>query len=778
MKLAAVITAFNEGDEVQKTVESLAGSVKDPEMKVRGVLVDDGSKDGSCASSISAYPSLISIPHDQSQGVGRSRNDGVLAALDWGADVVSFHDGHMRFTPFENPPLRGDVEGAGVLEALARKAIESGAIVCSKAKGWWYGEDHPEVKAGRKKAGEEHSFVAWGADMHWNIKNGLQPKYRVYLPEEKPEWMRVPCPMGACYVMSRETIEKLMAPTGRLWDDVAGRWGFSEQALAVKAFLLDIPILVSRDLQTHHLYRSKNPVPHAAEEVWKNCCFSMAALLSKETFDRRFRRYCEIRLGKNETDTIYKEARKTGGEEQTTEKERRIFTDLCGRGAPITAPHPDHAWLDGLAEHCASTTLTPQAPPLRILQWRPGESTLLLASWFPNSQIRCLEWEKHRASNWGPILKDLPNVNLLRVPLASWADPTSSKHIKPDERFDLITIGGEMQDECRAVAEGLLAPGGRIIVNPTADRLQVEDAERRRAAEELAAFQQQNKPQSAQRAQRTEKDGANGNKILDLPSSATSASSAVRKPSVTVLLLNWQRPENIGPILGCLAAQTARPKIVLWNNGDPISVSSDKGPPMPLERHQLVSHVVRSSKNLGCMPRWWLAAQADTEFVCSLDDDLLLADPRVLEDAMEAQRTLCPNGIVGFFGWEPVPGKSYKDARHINGAADGKDRRVDLIKGRFMVFQTRLLQRVLLAHPALTGQADMLRRCDDVYLNFSIGQGERAAHLVPGALGKRWKEIRDEQGRGLESQPGHWEERDRMVRLMMDHYWGEPRKGA
>ena len=786
MRIAAVITAFNEGEEVRKTVESLAGSINHHDTTFEAIVVDDGSKDGSCQDSslLTTDYSLLTIRHDVPEGVGRSRNAGVVAALAAGADVVTFHDAHMRFPD-------------GVIEALARKAIESGAIVTSKALGWW------------DKDGKEHSFRAWGADMHWNLRNCLEPKYRIYVGEQ-PEWIRVPCPMGACYVMSRETIEKLSAPTGRLWDDVAGRWGFSEQALAVKAFLLDIPVLVSRDLATHHHYKGTNPVPNANIETVKNACFSMAALLSEQTFNGRFRRYCEVYLGPEQTTSIYKEARKAGIQETDKNKEAGIFTHLCGRGAPITEPHPDHAWLAELTTHCSLLTTH---SPFRVLQWRPGESTLLLKQLCPDAQIKCLEWENHRATNWGPILKDVPNVNLLRIALANWADPVASGHIKADERFDLITIGGEMQDECRPAAERLLAPGGRIVVNPTADRLQIEDKERRRAEKELETFKGGKRPgehhEEHEELQDKIKNIEHLRALRDL------------RGSVTMLLLSWQRPENLGPILDCLAAQTARPRIILWNNGDPINISSPAGPPVPIENDPRMSLVVRPSQNMGCMPRWWLAALAETEFVCSLDDDLLLADNRVLEDAIKAQRELCPTGIVGFFGWEAVPGKNYLGAKHINGSSE--DRRVDLIKGRFMLFQTRLLQRVLLAHPALNGSEScpqghasvvssqqshsasseqaavnseqsrpnathhslltthlsLLRRCDDIYINFCIGQGEHRPHLVPGVLGKRWKEHGEQDGRALALQPGHYEERDQMVNLMRNHYWGqEPRKGA
>jgi len=295
------------------------------------------------------------IRHEQPQGVGRSRNDGLAAALEAKADVVTFHDGHMRFNGSYQPSAIGSQpkeEGPqseavaesrqptaesrlSVIEQLARKAVESGAIVTSKARGWW----DPD--------GTEHSFRAWGADLHFNAAYGLQPKYRVYC-KDQPEWIRVPCPMGACYVFSAATVKALSAPTGRLWDDVVGRWGFSEQALAVKAFLLDIPVLVSRDLATHHHYRGTNPVPNAGAEVWKNACFSMASLLSERTFDERFGAYCEARLGPKVVKDLVDKAR-VGRVGPVGLPDELIFTELCGRGATIEDVHEDHRWLADLS---------------------------------------------------------------------------------------------------------------------------------------------------------------------------------------------------------------------------------------------------------------------------------------------------------------------------------------------------------------------------------------------------------------------------------------------
>jgi len=805
-----VITAYNEGQELFKTIQSALAAY--PQDRLEIIIVDDGSQPPVSLPPNLAGSSVVKlIRHDVPRGVGASRNAGFAAST---GDIISFHDAHMRFPladelleccrdefkeSLENnvaslsaeiSSLPSSPENDGVnlkshassLTLLAAKAAEGDALVCSASR---------DVRADR-------SFFGLGADLYYNRRDGLQPKYRLYPRDpdgNTAPYLRVPCMMGAAYFVSRSLAQRLSEPTGYLWEDTAGRWGFSEQALAVKAFLMDIPTLVSRDVFTRHLYRSQNPVPGAGKEIWKNIAVSMSRLLHKETFDLRFKPYCLKRLTPDELKSIIAESgesaknnlrprelrgKKRRGKPWGIEKERRIFTHLCGRNAPITRPHPDHAWLAEL-ESLASR-LKSQVSSLRILQWRPGESTILLRRLWCDAEIHCIEMPGHRADNWWDICKEL-GVRLTKCRLGP--DYVNRPVTANLGQFDLILIGGEMQAECRRVAQRLLNPGGRIIVNERADRFVIEDNERRKEEKVLSAETATNTPQASS----PENDGASLKpQASSLKPHASSLKPRKRrgKPhiscltphaSITVLLLNWKRPENIGPILECLAAQTARPRIFLWNNGAPLDSSSLKPreqrgkPHAPKTTGQASSlSLIQSDTNLGCFPRWWLASAAETEFVCTIDDDLLLRDEKVLEDAIDACRSKCPDGIVGFFGWKRVPGKSYKGARHINGSAE--DRRVDLVKGRFMLLRRELLERVPLVPPqdsSLTPQA--LFRCDDIYINLMISGGRPGYHLVPGVLGKRWVDLKQDS-RALAAQPGHWDARNRAVETLLNHFTG------
>ena len=737
-------------------------------------MIDDGSKVPLDAAALSDLGARV-VRHDKPRGVGASRNAGLAVAT---GDVISFHDAHMRFPDAAElrEVSKGKYTGAlGCLEAAAEEALATDAVVST------YSRDV------RKQRG----FVGYGAELHYNRKDGLQPKYRIYKSED--EWHRVACPMGAGYFFSRTLADRLAAVTGELWDDTAGRWGFSEQALAVKAFLMDVPVLVSRDIFIRHLYRSQNPCPDAGKELAKNMVRSMSRILTPESFNLRFRPHALKRMTEKELDQILASdnvgarravpavvaahasspegLRPGGGGAPATWHARPqsdIFTHLCGKNATVVERHPDHAWLDQVVAaaqpvgarravpavvgaHASSPEGlrpggggAPGSAPIRVLQWRPGEATAMLRDLLPEAEIYCIEMPGHRADNWWDICKAM-NVKLTKCNLG---DDYVNRPLKAGwGPFDIILIGGEMQDECRAVvgarrAVPLLAEGGTVLTNPSQDRFQIEDNERRKEDKQLKAF-----TVGARRAVPNRKPEI-GN----------------RQSSVTVLLLNWKRPENIGPILDSLVSQTVAPRVVVWNNGgDLLFIDGEKK--KPIAEHEAVDLVVRSSGNLGCFPRWWLAGLAQTEFVCSMDDDLLLRDDRVLEDAVAACRELRPDGVVGFFGWNRVDGKPYKGAQHINGSSENRD--VDLVKGRFMMLRRETLCRVPLTPPDGIGP-EALFRADDIYLNLMISGGRPGYHLVPGVLGKRWRDLKQD-GRALASQPGHYDQRGKVIDTLLKY---------
>ncbi len=760
LKIGAVITAFNEGDEVRATVESLLGSVRGDRTEVRVVLVDDGSTDGSCDGFGEDDGRVVVVHHEEPQGIGRSRNEGAARALELGANVVTFHDAHMRF---DAPP---DWPHAwGPLEHLARRALQDDAIVCSGTRGL-----------------KEGSNRSWVCDLFYNSTDGLQAKWRHVGGRQQPteEWPESPCMMGAGYVLSADTLRKLSGATGALWEDTAGRWGFSEQALSVKAFLMRIPVRFSRDVWLPHLYRDKNPVPAAGTEHWKNVAVSMRRLLGPEVFDDRFQAFCEARLGADGLAEVL--AGVEGGEPAWRRDPLDVFEMLCGKRAVPGREHPELAALaealygEGTAEDAEgaengrerqrtamegnerqdTTTegnerqeaardkiVTPgrslRSPrplrsnldeePGRVLVWRPGEHLLWLRKDWPEAEITCLDFDRVRMSTWRPWCK-AHKVHLIAVP------PKSDYVERPlawGMHYDLIVIAGAVQDRCKAVAERLLAPGGRIVLAASGLREQVADEHRKEEdtwADKLAKALGPN-PARAKRA------------AQDKPASVSVRADT--PPLVTIALLNYRRPGNILTILDHLADQAVPVQVYLWDNSTGILDTS-------VTCHPLVKLYIAPNLNLGCFPRWQMLAWADTEFVGTIDDDLC-PGPELIGRAVAACRERCPDGLVGGFGMNPVEGKSYKAAQHIH--LPKEDRRVEIVKGRFMLFRRALLERVPLSPPAWSEGEPMAFRCDDIYLSLTLGRGE-ATHLVPGSLRGQCHELGGQQV-ALAAQRGHYE---------------------
>ena len=138
-----------------------------------------------------------------------------------------------------------------------------------------------------------------------------------------------------------------------------------------------------------------------------------------------------------------------------------------------------------------------------------------------------------------------------------------------------------------------------------------------------------------------------------------------------MLLLNWKRPQNFQKVIASIECQSYRPKIFVWNNGERL-------------KDLRVDWIVDSSQNKRCWPRWTLGAMAESEFVCSLDDDFAFGDERVLEDLLHYLRDLDqPDRLVGASGVILDSTKSYDRCAHVK-ATRNADIPVDIVKGKLL----------------------------------------------------------------------------------------------
>ena len=184
------------------------------------------------------------------------------------------------------------------------------------------------------------------------------------------------------------------------------------------------------------------------------------------------------------------------------------------------------------------------------------------------------------------------------------------------------------------------------------------------------------------------------------------------KPIATALLLNWKRPENIVKTIASIRAQTAPIEIWLWNNNPEDKTAYD------------VDMQINSPRNFFCWPRWLLGSMAETEFIFTLDDDLMFADELVIKDCVDFMRSDEFTTLIGYTGvifQNEI--NNYFGGKHKD-ACDNYNTIVDIVKGRFMFLRTSAMHRISIENEPT---------CEDIKVSASIGQGILPA-IITGRL--------------------------------------------
>lgn len=209
----------------------------------------------------------------------------------------------------------------------------------------------------------------------------------------------------------------------------------------------------------------------------------------------------------------------------------------------------------------------------------------------------------------------------------------------------------------------------------------------------------------------------------------------------TALLLSFERQKNLDRIIANLREQTKSVDIFLWNN------CADDKTEYPVDLQ------INSSKNLMCWPRWLMANYATTDYVFSLDDDLLFADNRVIEDSI---RYLESNDYeaIGYSGVVITDGlKGYLDQQHV--LSPRQDTPVDILKGGFLFTKK---QNIKIPQHTLNASVADPRIEDDIIISSMLGK-----KVVPSVLRKRFA-MQAGFSKGLHSKPDHAESRTRYMR--------------
>ena len=207
---------------------------------------------------------------------------------------------------------------------------------------------------------------------------------------------------------------------------------------------------------------------------------------------------------------------------------------------------------------------------------------------------------------------------------------------------------------------------------------------------------------------------------------------------VTVVLLNWKRPENLKKVIESIKKQKkVDVTIHLWNNNIDDDTFFD------------VDMQIDSDKNYICISRWWMASAADTEYIMTLDDDIMLDDDYAIHQLISVHRAYptLPDLIVGPYGRDF--GSLGYNGPDTNFKMVEEDTRVDIIKGRCMLMKRELLNKVTMQQPGA---------CDDIYINsFS------SHRIVPGNLKGCFKDL-PEGKEALSNITDHYTKRNECAR--------------
>lgn len=426
--ISVVIPVYNEDiTKIRHTVASLKNTLL-LNTKIEILVIDDCSD------------SPVSLDIDDTTVIRNEDGIGAMQSINKGlsiakGDVLFSCDSHMNFI------------SNGTLELVAEKALESRCIATLPSCSY-------------NGSGELH-----GCHLHWNRNHGLQPRWRDNW-ENDDYWEQVPCMMGASYAMSRETMMELKGSTGHVWDNIKGRWGFGEQSMAVKCYLMNIPIYIAKDHKTGHKYRSKNPLANTGmsvtKENWANICYTLSLYLEPKVFDRRLKPIVDRHINSKKMKYLIEDARENRPNFTETQK---VFTHLLGYKPNIDRPHHDYQWLS------VAKTKLDMLEPKTIVVYRPNEVVFDLVDRFPNAVIHVKDFSKQRHRTWRFILGKLDNVEWHKCSIKDYPEP-------PVDQSDLTFICGDFKEECREQSEAIT--NGPIIVSNTNMRDQLDERQRKK----------------------------------------------------------------------------------------------------------------------------------------------------------------------------------------------------------------------------------------------------------------------------------------------------------
>lgn len=235
MKELTIIIPFrNEGEQVYKTCESFNARCNPERFNI--LCLNDSSDDGHDYTRITQFGNVTLVDNPERLGVAGSRDKGAKIA---DTRYILFVDGHMRvFTDVVTPLLEKLHTYPDTLLCCQSQIIRK-----NTTRNAYEIERRPCTKGVKLETTLGLDFLAYD----WDILNAADT-FREVIP--------IQCCMGACYAIDREYYLRLHGLNG------LQQWGMDEQFLSAKVWMAGGKVLLLKNTEIAHIYRSGTPVPY------------------------------------------------------------------------------------------------------------------------------------------------------------------------------------------------------------------------------------------------------------------------------------------------------------------------------------------------------------------------------------------------------------------------------------------------------------------------------------------------------------------------------------
>jgi glycosyltransferase involved in cell wall biosynthesis len=238
-QLTIIIPFLNEGDELQKTLQSIKDTATgNPHI----ILINDSSTDGYDYQSLAVAFGCAYLYHSKRIGVAASRDEGVALCK---TPYFLLLDAHMEF--YEQG---WDERVIDILNANPRSLLCSRTGTISSARG--------------AKPAMAPTFGAYfdnekpcGISISWNRQD----------PNPNELLVEIPCVLGAAYAMSKDYWERLHGLRGLV------NYGLDESLISLKVWCEGGKCLLLKDWLVGHLYRKSAPYAISGRDMTYNEIF-------------------------------------------------------------------------------------------------------------------------------------------------------------------------------------------------------------------------------------------------------------------------------------------------------------------------------------------------------------------------------------------------------------------------------------------------------------------------------------------------------------------------